>query len=188
MEAAPLSVLISVAAGLALAAAAGFRAFVPLLVAGLAIHYGYLEPAAGFAWLGEPPALIALAAATAIEVAAYYVPGLDHFLDALGAPVAIAAGIVAAAGVMVGLPDWLRWAAAVGAGGTLTAAGHALNAIGRAKTAAATAGTGNPVYATGELAGSVAIAALAVLLPVLALALAALAVALLLRRRRRRAA
>lgn len=188
MDAAPLSVILSIAAGLALAAAAGFRAFVPLLVAGLAIHFGYVEPAPGFGWLGEPPALIALAAATAIEIAAYYVPGVDHFLDLIGAPVAIAAGIVVAAGVMVGLPDWLRWAAAVGAGGTVTAAGYALNAIGRAKTAAATAGTGNPVYATGELAGSVAIAVAAVLLPVAALALVVLALVLLLRRRRRRAA
>lgn len=188
MEAAPLSVILSIVAGLALAAAAGFRAFVPLLVAGLAFHFGYAEPAAGFSWLGEPPALIALTAATAIEIAAYYVPGVDHFLDVIGAPVAIAAGIVAAAGVMVGLPDWLRWAAAVGAGGTITAAGYALNAIGRAKTAAATAGAGNPVYATGELAGSVAIAATAVLLPLAALALAVLALVLLLRRRRRRAA
>jgi len=187
VDAAPLSVLFSVAAGLALAAAAGFRAFVPLFVAGLAIHFGSVEPAPGFHWLGEPLALIALAVATAIEIAAYYVPGVDHFLDAIGAPVAIAAGIVVAAGVMVGLPDWLRWAAAVGAGGTVTAAGYALNAIGRAKTAALTAGTGNPVYATGELAGSVTIAAMAVLLPVLALAVAVVAIVLLLRRRRRRA-
>ena len=36
----PLSIVLSVATGLALAAAAGFRAFVPLLAAGLAIHFG----------------------------------------------------------------------------------------------------------------------------------------------------
>lgn len=182
-----MTIALSIAAGLALAAAAGFRAFVPLFVAGLAIHFGYLEPAPGFAWLGEPPALIALGAATAIEIAAYYVPGVDHLLDVIAAPVAIAAGIVAAAGVMVGLPDWLRWAAAIGAGGTLTAAGHALNAMGRAKAASATAGTGNPVYATGELAGSVTIAAIAVLLPLAALAAVAALLIWLLRRRRSRA-
>jgi hypothetical protein len=161
---------------------------VPLFAAGLAIHFGYVEASAGFAWLGEPPALVALGAATAIEIAAYYVPGLDHFLDVIGAPVAIAAGIVAAAGVMVGLPDWLRWAAAVGAGGTVTAAGYALNALGRAKTAAATAGAGNPVYATAELAGAVGIAALAVLLPFLALVAVLVLLAVVLRRRRRRVA
>ena len=55
-----LSVLLSVATGLALAAAAGFRAFVPLLAAGLAIHFGYVEAAPGFDWLGEPIVLVVL--------------------------------------------------------------------------------------------------------------------------------
>jgi hypothetical protein len=180
-----LSVALSVVAGLALAAAAGFRAFVPLLAAGLAIHFGTLEPAAGFAWLGEPLVLVALAVATALEVAAYFIPGLDHLLDAIAAPVAVAAGILAAAGVMVGLPDWLRWLTAVVAGGALTTATHAVNAVGRAKTGAATAGLGNPLYATAELAGAALVSALAVLLPLLALAALALALFALLRRRRR---
>jgi hypothetical protein len=180
-----LSIALSVVAGLALAAAAGFRAFVPLLAAGLAIHFGQLEPAAGFAWLGEPLVLIALAIATALEVAAYFVPGLDHLLDAIAAPVAVGAGILAAAGVMVGLPDGLRWLTAVVAGGALTTATHAVNAVGRAKTGTATAGIGNPVYAAGELAGATLISGLAVLLPFLALAALALAIFALLRRRRR---
>ena len=140
----PLSIVLSVATGLALAAAAGFRAFVPLLAAGLAIHFGYMEPARGFDWLGEPVVLVALSVATAAEIAAYYLPGVDHVLDLIGAPVAVAAGIVAAAGVMVGLPDWLRWLTAIGAGGAVATAGHALNAVGRAKTGAASGGLGNP--------------------------------------------
>lgn len=181
-----MSVALSVATGLALAAAAGFRAFVPLLVAGLAIHFGYVEAAPGFAWLGEPPVLIALAVATLTEVGAYYIPGLDHLLDLVAAPVAIAAGIVAAAGVMVGLPEWLRWLTAIGGGGTVATAGHALNAIGRAKTGVASGGLGNPVYATGELAGSVLLASFAILLPAIAIALAIAIVAIVVLRRRRR--
>ena len=47
-----MSVALSVATGIALAAAAGFRAFVPLLAAGLAIRFGYVEAAPGFAWRG----------------------------------------------------------------------------------------------------------------------------------------
>ena len=103
-----MNVLLSIAAGLALAAAAGFRAFVPLSAAALAIHLGWVEAAPGFAWLGEPLVLILLGVATVTEIAAYYIPGVDHVLDVIAAPVAIAAGIVAAAGVMVGLPDWAR--------------------------------------------------------------------------------
>jgi hypothetical protein len=179
--------LMSVATGIALAAAAGFRAFVPLLAAGLAIHFGWVEPARGFDWLGEPVVLVALGVATAAEIAAYYVPGVDHVLDLIGAPVAVVAGIVAAAGVMVGLPDWLRWLTAIGAGGAVATAGHAINAVGRAKTVAATGGAGNPVYSTAELAGSVLMAALAFILPVIVvIVLLGLAAWALQRRRRNR--
>ena len=181
-----MSVALSVATGIALAAAAGFRAFVPLLAAGLAIHFGYVEAAPGFAWLGEPIVLIALAIATLTEIAAYYIPGLDHVLDVIGSPVAIAAGVVAAASVMVGLPDWLRWFAAIGLGGAVTTTGHALTAIGRAKTGAVSGGLGNPVFATGELAGSLLIATFALLLPFIALVLVIAIIAIVVQRRRRR--
>ncbi len=182
----PLSIALSVVTGLALAAAAGFRAFVPLLAAGLAIHFGYVEPARGFDWLGEPIVLVALSVATAAEIAAYYVPGVDHVLDLVGAPVTVAVGIVAAASVMVGLPDWLRWLMAIGGGGAVATAGHALNAFGRAKTGAASGGLGNPLYSTAELGGSVLFAALALLVPVIALvAIVALIIWALKRRRRR---
>ncbi|MGH8198133.1 MAG: DUF4126 domain-containing protein [Steroidobacteraceae bacterium] len=180
-----MSVALSIATGLALAAAAGFRAFVPLLAAGLAIHFGYVEASPGFAWLGEPLVLVALSVATATEIAAYYVPGVDHVLDLIATPVAVAAGIIAAAGVMVGLPDWLRWLTAIGAGGAVTTAGHALNAVGRAKTGVATGGLGNPAYSTAELAGSVLLAIFAFLLPLIAVA-AAVAIGLFLLQRWRR--
>jgi hypothetical protein len=184
----PLNILLSVATGIALAAAAGFRAFVPLLAAGLAIHFGWVEPARGFDWLGEPVVLVALGIATTAEIAAYYLPGVDHVLDLIGAPVAVAAGIIAAAGVMVGLPDWLRWLTAIGAGGAIATAGHALNAVGRAKTGAASGGIGNPVYSTAELAGSVLISSLAFILPIIVvILLIGLGAWWLQRRRRRRA-
>lgn len=181
-----MSTALSVATGIALAAAAGFRAFVPLLAAGLAIHFDYVEAAPGFAWLGEPLVLIALAIATVTEIAAYYIPGLDHVLDVIGSPVAVAAGIVVAAGVMTGLPDWLRWFAAIGVGGAVTTTGHALTAIARAKTGALSGGLGNPLFATGELAGSLLLATFALLLPVFAVIAVIAAAAVVIGRRRRR--
>ncbi len=181
-----MSALLSIAVGIALAAAAGFRAFVPLLAAGIAIHFGFVEAAPGFAWLGEPLVLLALAIATLAEIAAYYIPGVDHALDVIAAPIAIAAGITAAAGVMVGLPDWLRWLAAIGGGGAVATAGHALTSLGRAKTAAATAGFGNPIFATGELFASLALVGMAFLLPFVALAAVTAIVWFAIRRWRRR--
>lgn len=162
------SIALSVVTGLALAAAAGLRAFVPLLAAGLAIHFGVVEPAAGFAWLGQPIALLALAAATALEVGAYYLPGLDHALDVLAAPLALVAGIVVAASVMADLPPWLRWLAAIVAGGGATAASYSFTSLARAKSGLATGGLANPLVSTAELAGSVLIAALALLAPIVA--------------------
>jgi hypothetical protein len=181
----PLSIALSVAAGLGLAAAAGFRAFVPLLAAGIAIHFGWVDAARGFDWLGEPIVLAALGIATVTEIAAYYAPGIDHALDLLGAPVAVAAGIIAAAGVIVGLPEWLRWLTAIAGGGAVATAGHALNAVARAKTGAASAGLGNPVYSTVELGGSLLLSVLALLLPIVALLAIVALIALVLRRRRR---
>jgi hypothetical protein len=85
-----VSIVLSVATGCALAAAAGFRAFVPLLAAGLAIHLGYVEPARGFDWLGEPVVLVASGSRRRRD-RGVLLP-VDHVLDLIGAPVAVAAG------------------------------------------------------------------------------------------------
>jgi hypothetical protein len=181
-----LDLALSIATGLALAAAAGFRAFVPLLATGLAIHYGWIEPAAGFDWLGEPAALTALGLATALEVSAYYLPGVDNLLDLVAAPLALAAGVVVAASVMADLPGWLRWLAALVAGGGATAATYSLTSLTRAKSTAATAGLANPVLSTGELVGAGVLAAAALLAPFVALAAVMWLVVAAIRRRRRR--
>lgn len=175
----------SITTGLALAAAAGFRAFVPLLATGLAIHFGAIDPAAGFEWLGQPVTLVALAVATALEVAAYYIPGLDHMLDVVAAPLALAAGVVVAASVMAELPPWLRWLAAIVAGGGATAAAYSLTSLTRAKSGLATGGLGNPLVSTAELGGAILLAVLALLAPVVALAALVWIVVAIVRRRRR---
>jgi hypothetical protein len=181
-----LDIVLSIATGLGLAAAAGFRVFVPLLAAGLAFHFGVVEPSSGFDWLAQPVVLVALGVATSLEVAAYYVPGIDHALDVAAAPLALAAGVLVAASVMADVPPWLRWAAAIIAGGGATATTYSLSSLTRAKSAAATAGLGNPVVSTAELAGSAVLAVLALLAPFVAL-LALLWLGYRLLRRRRSA-
>ena len=181
-----IDVALSIGMGIALAAAAGFRVFVPLLATGLAIHFAGLEASAGFEWLGEPWVLVALGVATALEVAAYYIPGVDHALDAIGAPLALVAGVVVAASVMADLPAWLRWLAAIVAGGSATAATYSLTSLVRAKSGVSTGGLGNPVVASGELMGAAGLALLALLVPLLALAGVMVLVVLALRRLARR--
>ena len=103
-----MDALIGVFAGLALSAAVGFRVFVPLLFTGVAARLGYLELTSDMTWLAADAALVALATATILEVAAYYVPWLDNLLDAVATPTAIAAGVVTWAAVTPELSPLLR--------------------------------------------------------------------------------
>ena len=171
---------------MALAAACGFRVFVPLLAVSLAARGGHLPLAPGFQWVGTDAAAIAFGTATALEIAAYYLPWLDHVLDVVAAPAATAAGVVAAASVFTDLPPFLRWALAVVAGGGAAGAVHGATSLTRLKSAAFTAGLANPVVATAELAGAVATSALALAAPAAALGLLALVLGGLVWARRRR--
>ncbi len=162
---------LSVALGIGLAAAAGFRVFLPLLVMSAASLTGHLPVSEGFAWLGTPTALAMLSAAAALEVLAYYIPGVDNLLDALAAPAAIIAGVIASAAVMTDLPHIVKWTTAVIAGGGAAGLIHGANAALRASSTLGTGGLGNPVVATAELAGSLVISLLALAAPLVALAL-----------------
>jgi len=62
-----MDVLLSVCAGLGLTEACGFRVFVPLLVAAVAAHTGYLHPSRGMEWLASWPATVAFGTATVVE-------------------------------------------------------------------------------------------------------------------------
>jgi hypothetical protein len=177
--------VLSLGDGVGRAAAAGLRVFLPLLLLGLAAHLGWLPLTDGFAWLASPPALTALAAATVLEVGAYYVPLVDNLLDLVAAPLAIMAGVVATAAVMIELPPMLRWSLAIIAGGGAAGLVQGLTSIARLKSSATTGGAGNPVLATLELIGSLATSLVALVLPLVALLIVAAAVVLVRRVARR---
>jgi Domain of unknown function (DUF4126) len=162
--------LLSIALGIGLAAATGFRVFVPLLVAGIAARAGILPLTDSFQWLAGTPALLMLGTAAAFEVLAYYIPGVDHLLDLIAGPAAVAAGVIASASVMADIPPTLMWPVAVIAGGGVAGLTKGATALLRAKSGAMTAGLANPVIATVETLGSTAIAILAVAVPLLCLA------------------
>src|SRR5512138_3110533 len=94
-----MDAFLSIALGIALAAATGFRVFVPLLAAGLAARAGWIPLTDTFAWLATTPALLMLGTAAVLETFAYFIPGVDHVLDVLASPVAVVAGVVASASV-----------------------------------------------------------------------------------------
>lgn len=178
-------VALSIALGVGLAAAVGFRVFLPMLVLSVAAFSGHAHLSAGFAWLGTAPALLTLGLAATLEVLAYYIPGLDHLLDALATPAALIAGTVVAAAVMTELPPLLKWTTAVIAGGGAAGLTQGITSLLRLKSTALTAGLGNPVVATGELAGALGVSLLALAAPLLAVALVALFCFLAIRALRR---
>lgn len=170
-----MDLFVSVLIGIGLAAACGFRVFVPLLVLSIAARTGHVPLTDDFQWVASLPALIAFATATVVEIGAYYVPWLDHTLDTLATPAAMVAGVIATAAVVGDLPPVLRWAIAVLAGGGLAGTVQGATVLTRLKSGAVSAGFANPVVASAELAGSVATSVLAVVLPVAAIVLVVLA-------------
>ena len=170
-----MDVIISIALGLSLAASCGLRAFLPLLVAGVAarVGEGWIPLSDSFAWLQSTPALIALSVAVLAEVVADKVPALDHALDVVQTPVRTVAGMAVAAAVAGELPGWATALFAVVAGGGAALSVHATKSVARVGSTAATAGIANPLLSLGEDLACLAASVLSVLLWFVAVALAA---------------
>ena len=165
---------LSIALGVALAAAVGFRVFLPMLVMSVAAHTGHLALGSGFAWLASAPALVMLSVAAVLEVLAYYIPVVDNLLDAIAAPAALLAGTLVSAAVMIELPPMVKWTTAVIAGGGAAGLTQGLTSLLRAKSTLMSGGVGNHVICTGELAAALTVSLLALIAPLAALAVVAL--------------
>jgi hypothetical protein len=174
MPAQTWELILSVMAGIALAAACGFRVFVPLFVASIAVHANVLSVAPQFSWVGTTPAMVALGVACVLEITAYYVPWLDHMLDTIAAPTAVIAGALAAVAVMSNTSPWVAWVLGVVAGGGAAALVQGTTMLTRGVSLVTTGGLGNPIVATAEGVLAVIAAVLAVLAPVFALFMVAL--------------
>ena len=174
-----------------LAAACGFRVFVPLFIASLAANgnvelfkdadlIGILGP--GYEWLGNNSVTLALGIATIIEIGSYYVPWLDNALDSVATPAAIIAGTFITSAVvpeMMG-DGFFKWLVAVIAGGGSAGLVQGASVILRGTSTVTTAGVGNPVVSTAELGGSILTSILAILLPVVATIVVLILIALVI--------
>ena len=169
-----MELLLSICLGIALSAACGFRVFVPLLALSIASLSGHLQLADSFAWMATWPALVLLAVATALEIAAFYIPVVDNLLDTIAVPAAAVAGIAATAACVTEVSPLLQWSlAAIVGGGVATGTQLATTKLRLASTAT-TAGLANPLVATAETAGAASLSLLGLVFPALA-ALGALA-------------
>ena len=139
---------------------------------GIGAATGKLPLASGFEWVGSTPALIAFGTAAVLEVLGYFIPYVDHLLDVVATPAAVAAGMLATAALATELPPLLKWGAVIIGGGGLAGLVQGATALLRLKSTALTGGVGNPAVATFELVGSVTMLILALVVPLLAVGLA----------------
>jgi len=177
-----METFLSVLIGVGLAAAAGFRVFVPLLGVGLAARFDLLPLAESFEWMGSTAALVTFGAATLLEIGAYYVPWIDNLLDTVATPAAVVAGVVLTAAVITDLDPMLRWTLAIVAGGGTASIFQAVTAGTRGVSTATTAGLANPLVSTAEALLSGVLSVLSILVPVAAVAAVAILLAVVLRR------
>jgi len=179
----------ALALGVALAACAGLRAFLPLLLAGILARAGFLDLGASFQFLASNRALVVFGVASLIEILGDKIPAVDHALDAIGTPLRPAAGALLAASVLGQVSDplvALALGTAVGAPAALVP--HAAKSALRAASTTFTGGIANPILSLVEDVASVFLFVLAVLVPIVVVGLLAIAVVLISRTLRRRAA
>lgn len=178
----------AVALAIALAACAGLRAWLPLLLTGGLVRAGVIEVGASFTFISSNRALILFGVASVIEIVADKIPAIDHALDALGTVLRPVAATVLAASVFGSFADPVTAVALGAAVGAPTAlVPHAAKSVLRAASSALTAGVANPVISILEDLIALALFLLAVLVPLLAGGLVLLTAWLIARRLRRRA-
>jgi hypothetical protein len=173
-------------AGIAVAAACGLRAFLPLLLLGGAARAGIVELHEGARWMSGDLALGALAVATVVEVLGDKVPVVDHALDAVGTVLRPLAASLGAYAALVSWPTpWGQLAAL--ALGAVAVGVHLAKAKVRIGSSALTLGSANPVISLLEDVLSLALVAVAILAPI-AVAVVVVALIAVARRPRRPAA
>lgn len=168
--------LLSIATGLALSTAAGFNAYVPLLVTGfLSRATDLISLEAPFDRLEEPVVLAAIATVGLVDFVGDKVPAIDHVLHAIGLVVAPAAGAFLALGVASdsGIVPAVVVSGAVAAGATQGA-----RATVRPLSTVTTGGMANPVLSLGEDGVSATLSFTAIVVPIVALVLAVVVVVL----------
>jgi len=154
--------------GVGLAAACGFRVFLPMFAAALAAHEGMIQIDPSFAWLTSDAALWVLGTATVVEIAAYYVPWVDNLLDTIASPAAIVAGALMTAPFISGVDPLLQWVLALVVGGGVAGGVQTLTTGTRAMSTATTGGLGNPAVSTVEAGAATTLSVVSIVLPAVA--------------------
>jgi hypothetical protein len=160
--------ILSIFLGVGLAAAAGFRVFVPLFVMSLAAHFQVIPLQENWQWVGGTTALVILGIATLVEIFAYFIPFVDNLLDTIAIPLAAISGTLVMASTLVDVSPVMSWVLAIIAGGGTATAINSATATTRVASTTTTGGIANPVLAGVETTSASVLSVLAIFLPIVA--------------------
>ena len=159
--------------GLGLAAASGFRVFIPPFLYGLFLRLDMVPisiPMTGISeWMASDIGLIILGVAMIVEILGYYIPWIDNLLDTIASPAAIIAGVMMMSSTLSDTHPALQWGASIIAGGGVSGTIQIGTVATRAVSTATTGGLGNPIVSTIEAGACILCTILAILLPIIAL-------------------
>lgn len=162
------NVIISIFLGIGLAAAVGFRVFLPLLILSFAGYCEVIPLNESWQWVGSITAVIAMGVATVIEICGYYIPWLDNLLDTIALPLAALAGTAVMVATVSDLSPVITWSLAIIAGGGTAAAIKGNTSAARITSTTTTAGFANPVFTTVETAIAALMSFASIFVPILA--------------------
>jgi hypothetical protein len=171
--------------GLALAATAGLRLFMPFLFVGGMARYGGMPAPDMLSWTATDAGFLLLLSATFLEVLSDKIPVVDHVLDVGATFIKPAAGLFLPVALLQDASPMTAWTLGIAAGAPLAFGVHTTKAGTRVASSAATVGVGNPIISTIEDILAVVILILTALAPFLAALLIVVLIIFVVRAMRR---
>tara|TARA_B100000214_G_scaffold227945_1_gene166120 strand:+ start:89 stop:670 length:582 start_codon:yes stop_codon:yes gene_type:complete len=163
-----LQIILSLSLGLGLAAACGFRVFIPPLMMGVANRFDLYELEGSFTWVGETWAIAIFGIATILEVGGYFIPWIDNLLDTVATPAAILGGIFVTSASLEGEMDpSTQWMLSIIAGGGVSGTIQLGTVATRAISTGTTGGLANPLISLLEAVASIVCIILSLFLVIL---------------------
>ena len=151
-----LQILLSLSLGLGLAAACGFRVFIPPLMMGVGSRLDLYKLEGSFVWVDDTWAIAIFAVATLLEIGGYFIPWIDNLLDTVATPAAIIGGIFVTSASLEGeLDPSAQWTLSVIAGGSVSGVIQLGTVATRAISTGTTGGLANPIISLLEAVASI---------------------------------
>ena len=163
-----IQIILSLSLGLGLAAACGFRVFIPPLMMGVASRFDLYELEGSFTWVGETWAIAIFSVGTLLEVGGYFIPWIDNLLDTIATPAAILGGIFVTSASLEGEMDpSVQWMLSIIAGGGVSGVIQLGTVATRAISTGTTGGLANPLISLLEAVASIVCIILSLFLVIL---------------------